>query len=186
MSWKCCGSDQCVWKRSFDVLRPYMVGAGIGILSWIVFAVVNNPIGISTAVSQASGAVAEGVVGKEAVLSNPYWKQNVPRWDYGTFFLVGTFGGALLSALLGRNFRIETVPQVWEERFGPSKGKRMAAAFLGGILTLYGARMAGGCTSGHGISGSLQMALSSWVFLITMFAAGILAALLMFRPKSQI
>jgi len=130
MSWKCCGSDQCVWKRSFDVLRPYMVGVGIGILSWIVFAVVNNPIGISTAVSQASGAVAEGVIGKEAVLSNPYWKQNVPRWDYGTLFLVGTFGGALLSAFLGRSFRIETVPEVWEQRFVHPKASGWPQHFL--------------------------------------------------------
>jgi uncharacterized membrane protein YedE/YeeE len=145
---------------------------------------VNNPIGISTAVSQTSGAAAELVVGKEPVLANPYWKQHVPRWDYGTLFLVGTFFGALLSTLLERSFRLETVPQVWQERFGPSRGKRMAAAFLGGILTLYGARMAGGCTSGHGISGALQLALSSWVFLITMFAVGTAIAVPIFRTPT--
>jgi uncharacterized membrane protein YedE/YeeE len=43
--------------------------------------------------------------------------------------------------------------------------------------------MAGGCTSGHGISGSLQLALSSWTFLVTMFVAGTITALLLFRPK---
>jgi uncharacterized membrane protein YedE/YeeE len=109
----------------------------------------------------------------------------VPRWDYGTLFLVGTFAGALISALLGRSFKIETVPQVWQERFGPSKGKRFVAAFIGGILTLYGARLAGGCTSGHGISGSLQLALSSWTFLITMFVAGTATALLIFRTRRR-
>ena len=31
---------------------PYLAGAGIGILSWIVFVVVNNPIGVTTALSQ--------------------------------------------------------------------------------------------------------------------------------------
>jgi uncharacterized membrane protein YedE/YeeE len=174
-----------VWKRTFDVLGPYLVGAGIGVLSWIVFVVVDNPIGVSTAVSQASGAVSELVVGKEAVVSNPYWKQHVPKWDYGTLFLVGTFAGALFSALLGRSFKIETVPKVWQDRFGPSKTKRMAAAFVGGILTLYGARMAGGCTSGHGISGALQLALSSWTFLITMFVAGTATALLIFRTRRR-
>jgi uncharacterized membrane protein YedE/YeeE len=154
-------------------------------LSWLAFAVVNNPIGISTAVSQGSGALAEIAVGKQAVVSNPYWKQHVPRWDYGTLFLVGTFLGALLSALLGRSFHLESVPKVWQERFGPSRTKRFIAAFIGGILTLYGARLAGGCTSGHGISGSLQLALSSWTFLITMFIAGTAVALPVFRTRTR-
>jgi uncharacterized protein len=163
---------------------PYLAGAGIGVLSWVAFAVADQPIGISTAVSQASGAAAEVVAGREAVVSNPYWAKTLPRWDYGTLFLVGTFLGALASALIGRSFRVEVVPEVWERRFGPSVPKRMLAAFFGGVLTLYGARMAGGCTSGHGISGSLQLALSSWTFLITMFAAGIATAFVMFRPAA--
>ena len=164
---------------------PYLVGAGIGVLSWIVFAVVNTPIGISTAVSQAAGEAALPVVGREAVMNNPYWAKNVPAWDYGTLFLLGTFIGALLDALLARSWKVEIVPAVWRERFGPSVAKRMLAAFLGGVLTLYGARLAGGCTSGHGISGSLQLALSSWTFFIVMFLAGLAtsAAMFGFRPS---
>lgn len=160
---------------------PYLVGAGIGILSWVVFAVVNQPIGMSTALSQVSGAAAEAVVGEGTVQSNPYWAKHAPKWDYGTVFLVGTFLGALASAVISRSFQVEVVPSVWAERFGPSAGKRMIAAFLGGILAMYGARMAGGCTSGHGISGALQLALSSWTFLVVMFAAGIATAALIFR-----
>ena len=57
----------------------------------------------------------------------------------------------------------------------------MIAAFVGGIIILYGARLAGGCTSGHGISGTLQLAVSSWVFFISMFGTGIATAALMFR-----
>ncbi len=52
---------------------------------------------------------------------------------------------------------------------------------IGGVLIMYGARMAGGCTSGHGISGSLQLALSSWVFFLTLFAFGLIKALVLFR-----
>jgi hypothetical protein len=67
-----------------------------------------------------------------------------------------------------------------------SRGKRSVAALLGGIVIMYGARMAGGCTSGHGISGTLQLALSSWVFFLVMFAAGVATALVMFRkPKAE-
>jgi uncharacterized membrane protein YedE/YeeE len=165
---------------------PYLAGVGIGVLSWFAFAVVNQPIGVSTAVSQASGAAAEVVVGHEPVLANPYWAKTPPQWDYGTLFLVGTFLGALASSVVSGRFRLETVPSVWRQRFGPSPAKRFAGAFVGGALTLYGARLAGGCTSGHGISGSLQLALASWTFLITMFVVGVAAALVLFRkPDSR-
>lgn len=178
---KCCVADQPGRTCPFERLTPYLVGAGIGVLSWVVFAVVNQPIGMSTALSQASGAVAQAVVGEQAVQANPYWAKHVPKWDYGTLFLVGTFLGALASALLGRTFHLQVVPSVWAERFGPSAGRRFVAAFLGGFIAMYGARLAGGCTSGHGISGALQLALSSWTFLVVMFAAGIATAAVMFR-----
>jgi len=41
------------------------------------------------------------------------------------------------------------IPKVWRERFGDSPGKRYAYAFIGGVVGLFGARLAGGCTSGH-------------------------------------
>ena len=184
MKFKSVGIDTCCSLMTNRIFQPYLIGAGIGVLSWLTFVLVDNPIGISTAVSQISGGAAQLVVGQEAVVSLPYWKRHTPRWDYATLFLVGTFLGALASTFIQRSFHIETVPQLWQERFGSSKPKRLAAAFVGGILTLYGARMAGGCTSGHGISGALQLAVSSWAFLVAMFISGIATALLMFRTKT--
>jgi hypothetical protein len=169
------GAASASWRWN-----PYLVGAFIGLLSWAAFAIVNKPIGMSTSIAAASGAVAEGVVGRETVLANPYWSKVTPKWDYGMLFLVGTFAGALLSSLVSRSFRVEYVPEVWQERFGPSRSKRLVWAFFGGVLALYGARMADGCTSGHGISGSLQLALSSWTFFLTLFGAGVVTAGLMF------
>ena len=160
---------------------PYMAGIGIGVLSWVVFVVVATPIGVTTAGSQVAGGVAGLVIGQEAVQANPYWARNPFRLDYGTLFLVGIFLGALASALVSRSFRIETVPAVWKERFGPSVGKRYAIAFIGGIVAMYGARMAGGCTSGNGISQGLQLAVVGWTFLAAMFATGVLTARIVFR-----
>jgi uncharacterized membrane protein YedE/YeeE len=160
---------------------PYLVGIGIGVLSWVVFLVVNNPLGITTALSQVSGAVATPVLGAEAVASNSYWARNLFSLDYGTLFLVGTLAGGFGSAVLAGSFRFEQVPTVWAERFGPSPLKRYAAAFLGGIIAMYGARLANGCTSGNGISGGLQLALSGWIFLAVMFATGTATAFAMFR-----
>jgi uncharacterized protein len=163
---------------------PYLVGAGIGVLSWVVFVVVASPIGITTAISQIAGGVAGIAIGQDAVSQNPYWARHLMKLDYGTLFLVGTFIGALLSALASRSFSIETVPPVWREHFGPSVTRRMVVAFIGGALAMYGARMAGGCTSGNGISQGLQLAVVGWTFLVVMFTSGLATAWLLFRPRN--
>jgi hypothetical protein len=162
---------------------PYLAGVGIGLLSIAVFALVNTPIGVTTSLSQVSGGAVAPIIGAETVASNAYWARNPLKLDYGTLFLIGTMLGAFLSAIQSRTFTFEAVPAVWAERFGPSAAKRYVFAFLGGIIAMYGARLANGCTSGHGISGGLQLALSSWTFMAAMFPAGILTAWLMFRES---
>ena len=166
--------------------NPYLVGALIGVLSLLTFALADKPIGISTGIAQAAGACAVPLVGADAVAKNAYWaKKAVPAWDYGSLFVLGSFLGALVSSLVSRSFRFESVPAVWRESFGPSVVKRLVAAFAGGVIILFGARLADGCTSGHGISGSLQLALSSWTFFLTMFATGLLTAWVLFRGSKS-
>lgn len=166
--------------------NPYLVGALIGVLSLLTFSLADKPIGMSTGLAQASGACAMPVIGAEGVAANAYWaKKAVPAWDYGSLFVLGSFLGALVSAVMSGSFKLESVPTIWRERFGSSVMKRMIAAFIGGVVILFGARLADGCTSGHGISGSLQLAVSSWTFFLVMFASGILTAFLLFRRNSK-
>jgi len=164
--------------------HPYLVGIGIGVLSWFAFGLVNQPLGITTSLSAASSVCALPIMGSDGVAQNAYWAKTPFQWDGGMLFLVGTFLGSLLSVLVSRTFRWEKVPATWAQQFGGSAPKRLLAAFSGGIIIMFGARMAGGCTSGHGISGSLQLALSSWTFFLTMFGSGILTALILFRKRA--
>ena len=164
--------------------NPYLVGIGIGVLSWIAFGLLDEPLGISTALSSASSICALPVLGSDGVANNAYWAKNPLKWNGGILFLIGTFLGSLLSVLVSRTFRLEKVPTTWSQQYGGSTAKRFLAAFLGGVIIMFGARMAGGCTSGHGISGSLQLALSSWTFFLTMFTSGIVTALVLFRKSS--
>lgn len=165
--------------------NPYLVGIGIGALSWFAFGVLDEPLGISTALSSASSVCALPVMGSEGVAQNAYWAKNPLKWNGGVLLLIGTFLGSLLSVLVSRTFRLEKVPTTWSGQFGRSTAKRFLAAFFGGVIIMFGARMAGGCTSGHGISGSLQLALSSWTFFLTMFVSGIATALILFRKPGS-
>jgi uncharacterized membrane protein YedE/YeeE len=178
----CADEDRAASRARWN---PYLVGLGLGVLSWFAFGLVNQPLGISTALSSASSVCALPILGSEGVARNAYWAKTPFKWDGGMLFLIGTFLGSALSVLASRTFRWEKVPAAWGQQFGNSTAKRMGAAFLGGIILMFGARMAGGCTSGHGISGSLQLALSSWTFFLTMFVFGILTALILFRKRAN-
>ena len=162
---------------------PYLVGIGIGVLSWLVFAIVAAPLGVTTAGSQLAGGVASLAIGPDAVAANSYWKTHPLRLDYGTLFLVGTFLGGLASALASRTWRLEVVPQVWRDNLGASPAKRLVIAFIGGAVAMFGARLANGCTSGNTISQGLQLAIGGWAFTAALFATGVPTALLLFRRR---
>jgi hypothetical protein len=117
--------------------NPYLVGALIGLLSILTFSLANKPLGMSTGLAQASGACALPILGADKVAANTYWaKTAIPTWDYSTLFLVGTVLGAFLSAMLCGVFKFSADSAVWTESFGPSKTKRLIAAFLGGVIIL--------------------------------------------------
>lgn len=62
---------------------------------------------------------------------------------------------------------------------GAGIGLSVPVALAGGFLTIFGARMAGGCTSGHGISGMSTLSVSSFVTMVGMFGGGIVVQLLL-------
>jgi len=94
---------------------------------------------------------------------------------------LGVVIGAFISSLVSGSFEFTWVPDRWAKAFGPSPWLRLIGAFIGGILMGIGSRWAGGCTSGHGISGALQLAVSSWIAVSGMFAGGIATAFLLYR-----
>jgi uncharacterized protein len=160
---------------------PYFAGAGLGVLSWLMFVVVDDPLGVTTAFAALSGGAAMPFIGADAVAQNTYWKATPPVLNYGALFLFGIVAGGLASALINRQFRIEMVPDVWRARFGASPARRFAWTFVAGAMEMYGARLTGGCTSGHSLSGGMQLALSSWIFTIVIFAAAIATGQIMYR-----
>jgi hypothetical protein len=162
------------WLRQ-RAWSPYVVGALIGVLSWFTFAVADKPLGASTTFVRAVG-LAEQAVAPAHAAANDYLMKKGIKIDWQMLLVLGAALGTFLSAWLSRDLKVERVPELWKARFGNSVALRYAMAFLGGVILLFGARLAGGCTSGHGISGSLQLALSGWTFFMAVFAAGVATA----------
>ena len=169
------------WMRS-PRWSPYVVGALIGALSWFAFWSIDRPIGVSTAIARTTGMVEDAFVPGH-VNANPYFTKFRPQVDWEWMLVLGLGLGALASSLLSGDRPGDPVSSVWRDRFGPSRRKRYLGAFLGGVVLMLGARLAGGCTSGHGISGSLQLALSGWVFFVSIFLSGIASAHLLYGRR---
>ena len=166
---------------------PYAVGAGIGILSWITFGLMNKGLGVSTTFVRLAGLIGS-IWNFGGVKANSYYAKYIiekPAVDWQMMLVVGLFVGALVSSLLGRSRHVEHVPALWASRFGPSKAVRYGGAFLGGMLVLVGARLAGGCTSGHGITGGMQFAVSSWLFIVTFILAGLGTAFALYGKEGR-
>ncbi|MHB1038276.1 MAG: YeeE/YedE thiosulfate transporter family protein [Pirellulales bacterium] len=153
---------------------PYVAGAGIGLLSWFAFASADRPIGVTTAF-EYSAALMEKAVAPQVSRTNEYFAKREaegkpPKIDWEWMLVVGIFVGALISSTLSGDRTSAAVPRLWRWRFGDSAARRLAVVFVSGGLMMFGARLAQGCTSGHGISGTLQLAVSSWLFISVAFS----------------
>jgi uncharacterized protein len=94
--------------------------------------------------------------------------------------VAGVVLGAFVASVMLGGFSFEWVPTLFGDTFGYDTGLRLAVALVGGILMGLGSRWAGGCTSGHGISGTLQLAISGWIAVVVFFVSGIVTAFLLY------
>lgn len=158
---------------------PYAVGIGIGILSWFSFLLSDKHISCSAAVTRTGGMIEKLFRGKK-VEEKEYYKKFKPTVQWDWMLLVGVLIGAFLSSILSGTFEVRWVPSLWAATFGTAALPHLAAALTGGIFMGFASRWTNGCTSGHGISGTLQLAVSSWVSVVFFFIGGIAVAMLIY------
>ncbi len=176
-------------KKKDNGWSPYLAGALLGLLAIAsVYASTallgkSNYLGASTTFVRAAG-LAERSVAADHVTANEYFVKTKVKVDWQFMLVVGIFLGALISSTTDKSFKIEHVPPIWQQRFGSSIGKRAAGAFFGGIVAMVGARLASGCPSGHGLSGMMQLSVSSFVALAMFFAFGVMVATFVYRRRS--
>ena len=122
---------------------PYLAGALAGVLMIFSVWIAGKYFGASTMFVRSAGMV-ENAFNAERVSKMPYFVSKVPKIDWQWMFVFGILVGALISAKTSESFRWQAVPDMWESRFGSSRMKRGLVAFFGGLIAMYGARLAGG------------------------------------------
>jgi len=154
--------------------RWAVLGAVFGLVSATSIALW-GPIGVSGTYPRFIGALlrqlAPGYAGANTYL--------VKMGDFGkpeTFLVLGL----LIGGFLASRFSAQRAPRVEFIHTGETSTlARYRDAFLGGVLIIFGARLAGGCTSGHIISGITQLSVSGLIFGAGVFASGIFTARLL-------
>jgi uncharacterized membrane protein YedE/YeeE len=160
---------------------PYAAGLLIGLLQIPTFLLLNTALGASSSFVTVAAHIATAVDGGAEQID--YFAKHMwgaKNW-WQVALVVGIAVGAFLSMRISGAKR-KAISPVWGRVFGlHSLAGRAPVAFIGGFLMLFGARIAGGCTSGHGISGIAQLSAGSTLAVAAMFVGGILTAVLFMK-----
>ncbi len=131
-------------KRQDDGWSPYLAGALSGVVGVLSVWFAGQYFGASTSFVRTAGLI-EQLFGPERTAQMDYFIKVAPKIDWQWMFVAGIFWGSLIAAVTSGSFRLQAVPEMWAERFGVrSHAKRAVVAFAGGIVAMFGARMADG------------------------------------------
>lgn len=155
---------------------PYLAGAVIALLQIPAFLLVGTALGASSSFVKIAGHL--GQIFDPNITDISYFDKYMTssKYYWQLALVIGIAFGAYFSARFSGISRKGIAP-VWKKVMpNYSVGRRRIMAFLGGFVLLFGARLAGGCTSGHGISGMSQLGIGSMITVIFMFAGGIVTS----------
>ncbi len=171
-------------RKDEGAWSPYVAGGLSGLVIIVSVLWTGKFFGASTSFVRSAGLL-EKSFDPERVAQLDYFIRYLPKFDWQLLFVVGIFVGSLLSALTSDSFKWQGVPDMWAERFGTNPALRGIVAFIGGIVAMYGARLAGGCPSGHGLSGIIQLAASGLIAMVFFFVGGIIMTRLIYHGGNR-
>ena len=134
----------------------WIAGPALGLLVVGLFLVANQPLG-------ASGAYVQTIKVARRDSDSVSWRV----WYFG-----GIFVGGALATVLGPGIEIRQGYDTLTAA-GWSTPVVGLVVLTGAAVMGYGARMAGGCTSGHGICGTAQRSAASWATTATFMATAV-------------
>ncbi|MGV6811437.1 MAG: YeeE/YedE thiosulfate transporter family protein [Brevirhabdus sp.] len=181
MNWKTGGlALGLVFFLAVLLVKPIGVSTQFVILDGIAWNAVD-----STVVTQGEDGKYTSTNAYLAKSGGKYAKHVANPMNYSFIFVLAMLAGAFASSRLRGGVKDEErdMPSIWRANFGDSRAKRFAAAFVGGFIVLYGARLAGGCTSGHMMSGMMQTSISGYIFSAGVFLTAIPTALFLYKSE---
>ena len=148
--------------------NPYLVGVLLGLVLLASFVILGAGLGASGGIAHIGASLSMSVSAPHTLSSEYFGKWGAtPLNYYLVFMFVGTFVGALFSALLANRARLQV-----ERGAASSVSRGLWHALVGGVIVGFASRLAQGCTSGQALSGGAMLLTGSLVFLVCLFASG--------------
>jgi uncharacterized membrane protein YedE/YeeE len=150
-----------------------LAGAGVAAVTLCLLFLANRRLGISTGFEDVcSLLVSLPYFRRSAVLSGRQWR--LP-------FIAGLVLGGFLSAALSVGWAPRWDLGLLDRTLALGPAAKLAWMFVGGLFIGFGTRLAGGCTSGHGIFGLSNFERPSLVATMSFMAGGIVTTQFIYR-----
>jgi uncharacterized membrane protein YedE/YeeE len=150
-----------------------MAGAGIAAVTIALLFIANRRLGISTGFEDVCSLILRvPYFQRGSVLSGRAWR--LP-------FVSGLLLGGVLSAVLGGGWSPTWALGMFDSHVGWGPAGKLAWMFGGGLFIGFGTRLAGGCTSGHGIFGLSNLELPSLVATLSFMGGGLVTTQILYR-----
>ena len=170
-------------KMKLKLWSPWAAGALLGLTSIATYVLVDKTIGSSGGIENIDSMLLK--LFHSSLANSMYFKYQMPPVvSFQILLFVGMLLGAFMSSIWSKDFKFRMMPdQQWTQIFGPSKFKRWSMIFIGGIIIEYAAGIAGGCTSGLAISGTMQLSPAGLIFIVGLFVSGIITTKILYGRK---
>jgi uncharacterized membrane protein YedE/YeeE len=156
-------------------MNPYLAGTLLGLVLLSAMYLSGRGLGASGGMKYCVVSIV-GAVDKQhaekSIYYNKYFADGKnPLKNWLTIEIIGVVAGGFISGAISKRlkFRIEKSPKI-------SNTRRLIFAFLGGVLFVYGAQLARGCTSGAALSGMAVLSVAGFVTMVAIFGSAYLFA----------
>ncbi|MBN2242542.1 MAG: YeeE/YedE family protein [Acidobacteria bacterium] len=163
------------------LVKPIGVSTQFVILDGMIASVFNRNLVFKDEASESGYASSNAYLNKSG---GKYAKSVANPLNYSFLFVLAMLLGGIIGGIVHRRktkHPIRQTPEFHQRRFMNAAVLRYVLAFVGGIVVLWGARMAGGCTSGNMMSGIMQTAVSGYFFAAATFIVAIPVAIFIYR-----
>ena len=156
-------------------MNPYLAGTLLGLVLLLAMYLSGRGLGASGGIKYCVVSIVGNVSPQHAESSNYYSKYfeggASPLKNWLPIEVLGIIVGGFLSGALSKRlkFKLEKSPNI-------SNRKRLIFAFSGGLLFVYGAQLARGCTSGAALSGMAVLSVAGFVTMAAIFGSAFLFA----------
>jgi len=129
--------------RDKNYWSPYLAGACAGLVLVLSVLITGKYFGASTSFVRSAGLI-EQFFSADRVAQIEYFSKTTPKIDWQWMFVIGVLFGSLIASKTSGTYKVQAVPDMWQEKFGSNIATRGTVAFIGGTVAMFGARLADG------------------------------------------